>query len=160
VRAVQAPRRSVDRALRRLIDRGAISSVRGGRGHPPRFTIHMSVETLCKTEAELAYHVAHQTPESGIPNGSVSILKKASEEQESKQACPLCKKPPQKETRSFERVEMPPMRVMNEYGWLQDNPEYYRIRGILENASERIRRARNPEALVQFILRTEIRRCA
>lgn len=54
------------------------------------------------------------------------------------------------------KLAMPARTIQNEYGRECPNPEFYRIRGILENANERIRRARNPAAYERAILEREL----
>jgi hypothetical protein len=49
-----------------------------------------------------------------------------------------------------------PPTITNEYGRVYPNPEFHRVRGILENAEERIRRANDPEAYLRAILQREL----
>ena len=53
-------------------------------------------------------------------------------------------------------VEIPPERIPNEYGRMVPNPVFGKIQGILRSAVRRIRRARNPVAYEQTILRREL----
>ncbi len=59
-------------------------------------------------------------------------------------------------TASKPACSLPPPTITNEYGRVDPNPEFRRIRGILENAEPRIRRARNPEAYRRAILQLEL----
>lgn len=51
---------------------------------------------------------------------------------------------------------MPPDQIPNEYGRMVSNPIYTYLVGVMRSASERIKRARNPRAYHDAILREEL----
>ena len=53
------------------------------------------------------------------------------------------------------QAEMPPYEVPNEFGRMAINPEYQRIRAVLEAAEDRISRARSPDAYARAIIERE-----
>ena len=149
--ATKLPLRTINRALSKLVEIGAIERQRGGRGTPSKIRVIMSMEEFMAHQVKMAHQVAKSGPlnaKSGPLSGALN-LKELSKE-ESRQA------------RKPMGVEIPPEYIALESGRQVINPAWKRVRDRLRAAHQdgRLHGARDRGAYIAAIIRRETERSA
>lgn len=136
--------RQLRRYLNELVKAGFLSVAKGGQG-PATYALQQAVENKPHAEENVRSMSGLMSGLCPVwPDLSLYEFKKALGK--AKASTPARLKP----------IELPPPTVTNEYGRVDPNPEFRRINGILTNAQDRIRRARNPAAYERAILQAEL----
>lgn len=131
-------RATVIRSVRQLVEAGLIQSVRRGSTS----NIYSLCETSGKQEGPKSQNATSVVAKCN--NATLVLNLKVREVASSASRPEISTEDP-----------MPPYQLPNEWGRMEVNPEYARIREVLRAADDRIRRSRNPEAYARAIVLRE-----